>query len=82
MAWFVRKNPADRELREDLERLLRQEGLGKEARELQQELIALEDNPFQRALDQLELGALQAEGGLKEAALASYRQVLESSEDK
>ena len=76
---LLEKSPEDRELREDLVRLLRQEGLGKEARELQQELIAMEDDPFQRALDQLELGALQSEGGLKDEALASYRKVLESS---
>ena len=73
------ESPEDRELREDLVRLLRQEGLGKEARELQQELIALEEDPFQKALDQLQLGELELEGGLKDAALASYRQVLDSS---
>ena len=70
------EKPRDRELREDLVRLFRQEGLGKEARELQQELLAMEDDPFQRALDQLELGDIQLEAELKDAALASYRQVL------
>lgn len=73
---LLEKKPGERELREDLVSLFRQEGLGKEARELQEELMEMGDDPFQRALDQLDLGDLQLEGGLREAALGSYREVL------
>ena len=76
---LLEKEPNARELREDLVTLFRQEGLGKEAQDLQQELIALGDDPFQRALDQLLLGDLQLEAGLKEEALLSYRRVLAAS---
>ncbi len=73
---LLEKKAGDRELREDLVSLFREEGLGNEARELQEELIAMGKEPFQRALDQLDLGDLQLENGLKDAALASYREVL------
>ena len=73
---LLEEKPENRELREDLVSLFRKEGLGKEARDLQQELVQLGKDPFQRALDQLDLGDLQLEMGLKEEALASFRKVL------
>jgi len=77
---LLEEKPENRELREDLVGLFRREGLGKEARDLQQELVQLGKDPFQRALDQLDLGDLQLEMGLKEEALASFREVLAVSE--
>ena len=76
---LLERKPSDRELREDLVSLFRQEGLGKEAQDLQHELMALGTDPFQRALDQLDLGDLELESGLTEAARASYGKVLAAS---
>ena len=78
---LLENKPKDRELREDLVSLFRVEGLGKEARELQKELIAMGRDPFQRALDQLDLGDLQLEAGLNDEAQASYQMVLAASGD-
>ena len=73
--------PSDEELHEDLIELELAEGLSEEALEATRSLLAITQNPDQKALRQLMQGDILLLLGRREEALAVFQAVLESTGD-